>query len=231
MKKTTALLLCLAVLLCGCTNLKMLLPPEEVSFEGKTYATGFYENLVPADFQLLEEEGFTHRDILFRRVEHKQFILYHAHVGGYTSGALYCEKSQYAEAAAYYSDPDNFSYYCAIGVNDPSSTVELTGVDPVKFDALLAFTDVSVYLPFNIGDDRKNQTVELPIPDNDVTPRLFFYKDSKDQLFTTVKNIYYILDNTLYLVYYYDYEGDGKLVAVPVPEDLSDYFVEYMKAY
>lgn len=229
MKKIMAVLLCLAVLLCGCSELDLLVRGE-VIHEGTTYVTGFYGDLYPTNFSLTDEE-FTYRDIRFRRLEHESFTLYHADVGTYVSGTLYCEKSQYAEAAAYYSDPDNFSYYCAIGVNDPSSTVELTGVDPEKFDALLVFADQSEYLPFDFGDDRKSQTVELPIPDNDVTPRLFFYKDSKDQLFTTVKNIYYILDNTLYLVYYYDYEGDGKLVAVPAPEDLSDYFVEFMKAY
>ena len=234
MKKIMAVLLCLAVLLSGCAELDLMVRGE-VTYEGTTYVTGFYGDLYPQNFSLTEET-FTVNDILFRRLEHESFTLYHADVGSYASGTLYCEENQYAEAAAYYSDPENFTYYCAIGPDNrdnPAPVTELTGVDPEKFDALLAFAAQSEHLPFDFGDEREKQTVDLPMPDEDVTPRLRFYKDSNDRLFTTVKNSWYILDGTLYLVYYWDhdYEGDGKLVAVPAPEDLSDYFVEYMKAY
>jgi len=102
------------------------------------------------------------------------------------------------------------------------------------FDALLSFSDESYYDPFDSLHNSKIETVELPMPDNWGDTRLTFYKESNDALFCSDKGYgYYIIDNSLYMVYQYDF-GHGeykKLIAVKVPDDISNYFVRFMKDY
>ena len=72
------------------------------------------------------------------------------------------------------------------------------------------------------------------MPDNTKDTRLVFYKQSNDGLFVSyARTDFYILNNHLYAVYRYDF-GHGeyeKLIAVKAPDDISTYFVEYMKSY
>ena len=102
------------------------------------------------------------------------------------------------------------------------------------FDALLSFAEQSYYDPFDRLHNSKVKTVELPMPDNMVDTRLVFYKESKDLLFCSSKgNDYYIIDDSLYMVYQYDY-GHGKsekMIAVEAPEEVSTYFVGFMKSF
>ena len=78
------------------------------------------------------------------------------------------------------------------------------------------------------------EKVEFPMPDDTKDTRLVFYKQSKDNLFVSSKGTdYYIINGHLYAVYQYDF-GHGeyeKLIAVKVPSEISNYFVEYMKSY
>lgn len=163
--------------------------------------------------------------------------MYHADIGSYTEGTIYCSKKDYEDALAFYNNPQNYSYYCILGVNSNTQskmTVELSDIDTDKFNALLEFADKSNYDPFDKKHNDKIEKVELPMPDNTKDTRLVFYKESTDKLFNSSKGTdYYILDNHLYSVYQYVF-GHGeykKLIAVKVPDDISDYFVEYMKPY
>lgn len=210
--------------------------PASVSIEKQTYKTGFYGTLFPDHFDCAEE-AVTVGGIEYQRIEHETFNLLHADVGQYAEGTIYCDERQYAEAQRYYSEPQNFSYYCIIGVDSDDTvaqTVELNNIEASQFEALLNFADDSEYMPFASTHNGMVEKVELPMPDDKTTRQLIFYKKSIDSLFVSNSgHAYYIVDGTLYFVYQYDF-GRGeyeKLIAVRVPSEISDYFVEYMEPY
>lgn len=234
-RKFFVVLLSILLLLSGCG----LAPegPESVQIDDKTYKTGFYGTLYPYEYSLTEHT-LQSDDLTLVRISHDTFELYHADVGSYVEGTIYCEENQYEQALAYYANPENYTFFCTLGVNmtdgTRAQTVELSNVDTVMFDELLSFADRSYYAPFDSKHNSGVETVELPMPDNTVDTRLMFFKESNDALFCSNKgNDYYIIDNSLYMVYQYDY-GHGeyeKLIAVKVPEDISTYFVSFMEPF
>lgn len=235
MRKFLIILLSMMLALSGCG----LSPegPDAVRIDDKVYRTGFYGTLYPSGYSLTEhtlQDG----DLTLVRIAHDMWELYHADVGPYVDGTIYCEESQYEEAAAYYGNPDNYRYFCTLGVEKSdgtqAQTVELTGVDTARFDELLSFADKSEYDPFDDRHNSRVETVDLPMPDDTVDTRMVFYKESKDGLFCSPKGRdYYIIDHHLYMVYQYDY-GHGeyeKLIAVKAPQKLSAYFVSFMESF
>lgn len=176
-------------------------------------------------------------DLTLVRIAHDPFDLYHADVGPYTTGTIYCEASQYEQVLAYYSNPENYAFFCVLGVDmtdgTSTQTVELSNVDSVLFDDLLNFAEKSSYAPFNSLHNSKVETVDLPLPNHTVDTCMVFYKERNDFLFLFRKwNDFYIIDHVLYMVYQYDY-GYGeyeKLIAVKVPENISAYFIALMES-
>lgn len=211
--------------------------PETLQIDNKIYKTGFYGTLYPSGYSLTEDT-LQADDLTLVRIVHDTFELYHADVGPYVQGTIYCEESQYEQALAYYSDPRNYKYFCIFGVDliggTQARTMELPNVDTTMFDDLLSFANKSEYAPFDSWHNSKVETVELPMPDDTVDIRMVFYKESNDGLFCSTQGTdYYIIDNSLYMVYQYDY-GHGeyeKLIAVKVPENISAYFVSFMEPF
>ncbi len=235
MKKVLALSLVLLMTLTGCVGLS---PdgPETLTLGENRYKTGFYGILFPNEYELSDKK-LEIDDIVLNRINHESFELYHADIGSYTEGTIYCSEKDYESALSFYNDAENYSYYCILGVDsDTQSTkiIELTDVDTTKFNELLDFADQSNYDPFDKNHNAKIEKVELPLPDDTKDTRLVFYKQSKDDLFVSSTGTdYYIINNHLYAVYQYDF-GHGeyeKLIAVKVPDEISTYFVEYMKSY
>ncbi len=234
-KKWFVAVLILVIILPGCVG---LVPdgPALLEGDGKTYQTGFYGDLFPHEFELTDQTSSV-EGITLTKLLHPQFQLYHAEIGPYASGTLYCAGEDYENAVAFYSDPSNYTYFCILGANTDTTqekTVEIPQVDPVKFEALWDFARQSEYDPFDSAHNAKVEKVDLPMPDSTKDIRLVFYKESVDSLFTSIKgNEYYIFNNRLYMVYQYDC-GHGeyeKLIAVQVPLELSNYFVDLMKSY
>ena len=233
MKKLLMVLLSL-ILLSGCA-----VASRTVKIEGKKYKTGFYGSLFP-DESVYYMKTSVGQDSEIKKIEHELFDMYIAQatdpktLSQYT---VYCAEDQYDDAVTYYSDPENYSYYCILGVDSDTQsikTIELTDVDTSKFNSLLDFADKSNYDPFDKKHNAKIDKVELPMPDDTKDTRLVFYKQSKDDLFVSFKGTdYYIIGGHLYAVYQYDsgYGEYEKLIAVKVPDEISTYFVEYMKSY
>lgn len=235
MRKFFAIAILLALTLTGCVG---LVPdgPETLKSDDKTFQTGFYGTLFPNDFEL-DGESLEINNITLNRIVHDSFELYHADIGSYTEGTIYCAEKDYENALAFYNDPQNYSYHCILGVDSDTQstrTVDFSDIDTNKYNALLEFADQSNYDPFDQKHNNQIEKVELPMPDDTKDIRLVFYKESKDNLFVSSKGTdFYILNNHLYAVHQYDY-GHGeyeKLIAVKVPDDISAYFVKYMKSY
>lgn len=96
------------------------------------------------------------------------------------------------------------------------------------------FAAANSYDPFDTKKSESAETIRLPIPDSGKAPRLVFYKESKDGYFTSDKSYqFHIAGGNLLLVCYYDY-GHGEyeeLVAVEVPDELGQYFIELLAQY
>lgn len=236
MKKFLIVFLSAMLLLSGCFGLAPA-GPESVEIDGRTYKTGFYGTLYPCEYPLTEQT--LHGDNLtLVQIQHNAFELYHADIGPYVEGTVYCEESQYDKLLSYYADPVNYSFYCTLGVDmlsgETAQIMEIPDVDPNMFEDLLRFAEVSYYDPFNSEHNSQIETEELPMPDDTVQTRLVFYKKSKDSLFISSRGYeYYIIDDHLYFVYQYDFSHGEyeKLIAVKVPDNISTYFVAYMKPY
>lgn len=235
MKKFFLIILILMLTLAGCIGLAPN-GPEILKANEQTLKTGFYGTLIPNDF-VLTEVTLEIQNIKLSKISHDHFDLYHADIGSNIAGTIYCTEKDYENALAFYADPNNFSYYCTLGVDSytqSTKTVEIADVDRGKFDALLAFAEQSDYNPFDKAHNAKIEKVDLPMPDDTKDTRLVFYKQSNDDLFVSyARTEFYILNNHLYAVYQYDC-GHGeyeKLIAVKAPDDISTYFVEFMKPY
>ena len=235
MKKFFSIVLILALTLTGCVGMS---PdgPEKLTLGENSYKTGFYGTMFPNEYELSDEK-LEVDSIVLNRINHESFELYHADIGPYTEGTIYCAEKDYEKALAFYNDPKNYSYYCILGVDSDTQntrTIELTDVDTTKFNALIDFSDKSNYDPFDKKHNAKIDKVELPMPDNNKDTRIVFYKESSDYLFKSSSGTdYYIIDGHLYAVYQYDF-GHGeyeKLIAVKVPNEISNYFVKYMQTY
>ncbi len=233
MKKFFAIFLGIILLLSGCSNFSLGVPETLESGE-KIYETGFYGSLYPNNLNP-EDCTLDIGNITLTKIENDKFDLYHADIGTYTEGTIYCEQSDYENAVKYYNNPNNYSYYCILSVASDkivSKNIEIPDIDTVKFNALLKFADESRYDPFNMIHNNKINKVDLPMPDENKDIRINLYKESSDSLFiSTTGDDYYIINNSLYLAYQYDY-GKGlyeKLIAVKVPDEIGNYFVEYLK--
>jgi hypothetical protein len=208
-----------------------LLVPKNVTIDGTTYRNGFYGELWPNNFTLKSDVikvGINE----FHRVDCEKFDWVHSYIGSKSEGIIYCAEDQWEQVSEFYSSNDNFVYYCRIGaeyVDRDPIIVTIPDIDPSKFDELMGFADKNCYNPFGSNADVK--TRRLPIPDRDKSPKLIFYKESKDGFFASYQGyIFHALDGKLLLLFYYDY-GHGKyeeMVAVDVPDDLGQYFINLL---
>ncbi|GHU28768.1 hypothetical protein FACS1894172_11120 [Spirochaetia bacterium] len=211
-----------------------ILVPKTVIIDKVKYRNGFYGELYPINLTYKDETykvGFNE----FRRINCEQFDLVHSNIGETTEGVLYCAEDQWKQAYAYYDNPRNYFYYYSIvagyGYTKGDLVIDISiSIDPKKFEELMEFAKNHSYNPFKSDENVKIQ--RLPLPDKDKSPRCIFYKESKDGYFTSYKGYYFhIIDGKLMLVYYYDY-GHGEyeeLVAVAIPNDIGQHFIELMK--
>jgi hypothetical protein len=203
--------------------------PSTVTIEGTTYRNGFYEGLYPV-YCTYSTDRTKVGSNYFRRVNYEKIDCVKFSNDGTVMDIIYCADGQWEQAHAYYADRDNFVYYCKIGRENiyRDSVIEIIkDIEHEMFDKLMVFADENGYNPFN--PSKKIITHRLPFPNNDESPELTFYRESNDGYFTSSKeNKFYVVNNKLLLVYFYDY-GHGEyeeLVAVDVPDKLGQYFIE-----
>lgn len=223
--------------LTGCTSWNPLLGPKTVKIEGKTYTTGFYaDDLWIKDAPKLEE-AYEIGGVRFRLLDGGTFDCANGAAGGKTGGMIYVLDSQLEEARAYYADPENYVYYCAVGVKysreGEGEVFEIEDIDLEKYDALMGIGSTFGYDPFdmvkNYASERK--AVEIDVSKTDVRPYINFYRESRDGLFTSSKaSNFFILDGTMYLARYHN--GTKEIVsAVELPEETAAYFIDLVEGF
>lgn len=230
------IMFCISFFVSGCGMLAS--EPDTVTIDGQKYTTGFYGTLYPDNFEC-SEETYDVDDTEYRRIEDERFDLIHASIGFYESGTIFCKESQYEEAKEYYSDLNNYNYYCRIGEHDLDEpdfepiVIDLSEADKEMLDALIVFGEENEFDPFNSFKNKEVQQVKFPfIPDSKTSPQLIFYKESKDGLFTSVKGSKFrVIEGKLYLIFFYDrnFGESEETVAVEVPDEMNDYILELLE--
>jgi hypothetical protein len=206
--------------------------PETVTIEDVSYRNGFYSDLFPVNF-IYSNDYYETNGNKFRRVDFEMFDLIKLSNDGNILDVLYCAESQWEQAHTYYMNRDNFVYYCRIGMPniyiDPT-IISISDIDHKKFDDLMIFANENSYNPFSSNNNVVTQ--RLLISDKDESPQLIFYRKSKDGFFTSSEaNHFHIIKDKLWLVFFYDYNhgNNEELVAVTVPNDLGQYFIELLR--
>ena len=92
------------------------------------------------------------------------------------------------------------------------------------FVLIVIFAGENVYEPFRSNSN--GQEVIMESPDPDKSPRVDFYKESKDGYFISDRAYhFYVVNEKLYFLRYFDRKEDT-MHAVQVPEEIAGYFLE-----
>ena len=199
--------------------------PETVMIDDVVYRSGFYGDLWPRNLSYSGDPTTIGKND-FYHVDNDRFDWVHSDIGVDDCGVLYCAENQWEQACSYYSDSDNFTYYCRITRNGSlQRQYTVADMDLDKFNALFDFAKANDYNPFATNPDIETQ--DLPLPDYDVSPILVFYCESNDGFYTAYKGYsYHIINGKLYKVFQYRHGDEQVLRAVEVPEEFGDYFVK-----
>lgn len=144
--------------------------------------------------------------------------------------AVYFPAAVCDDAVHYYRNPENFLFYCWLGNladQQHADIYSLDAIDSAMFDRLLQFYLENDSKPFSSSNDVDGQMF-VPIPEGSFADgELSFYKESDDGVFTTPRFTLRIVDDRLCLLHHYDFadEDHPQMKVVPLPTDLSDYFL------
>jgi len=213
----------------SCSFVGYSVAPDTVKIDGVTYRGGFYGDLWIEDMAY-EEGTYTVGGVEYRRVINERFDWVQCNLGPRSGGVVLCAEDQWEEARAYYADGDAYEYYCRVGTERAGFKPVLYSIDYVdtrKMNELIDFSESNIYDPF--GSNKGKETCRLPMPDYEESPAIVFYKVSKDGNFGSVRgDKLFIIEGKLYLLYQNDYRDEDNpiLVAVQVPDELGQYFVD-----
>lgn len=173
----------------------------------------------------------------FRRVEFEGHDWVHSNGGGTTGGIVYCAESEWEQTRDYYADSANFTYYCGgKGYSTSEESGELLKIDAQKYDELLAFGEEYGYKPFDRRSNEKAEQIAYRLPAEAFDKGIGFIKASNDGYFMTGgSHEYFIYDGKLIFVFYHDggakNGGIKEVVAIDVPDELGQYFIDLLAQY
>ena len=221
-----------------------IIVPTSVTIEGVTYRSGFYGELYPLFGQvgdigsdtLQKETVFDVGSHQFCRVGFEGHDWIHSFIGSYSGGTVYCAENEWEQMRDYYADPSNFEYYLGVGHYMIENSVSIPEIDTQRFDELLAFGNENQYKPFDRQSNEAAMKKVRRIPEAEYLGGICFYKVSNDGYFTTIKNpMYFVHGGKLLLVFYHDGGRDNggirEVVAIDVPDELGQYFIELSERY
>ena len=237
MKKISLVLIWGFVLcLSGCMSLNQnsLDVPETVEIEGDTYRTGFYGSDLWVENMEFTGTEYEVNGTRFRGLDCNGFACVQASIGGKTNGVLYCQDVQWEDAAAYYDNAENPTYYCEIEATsyEPERLTELETVDLDQWNALLNQSNVYAYDPFDLIKNMasEHKAVEFDTLEMNPLPYIHFYRKSTDKKFISSRGSrFFIWDGTLYLARYHN-SKEHRLSAVEIPAETAKYFLETIEA-
>jgi len=221
-----------------------VMTPTSVTIDGVTYRSGFYGDLFPLFGQVGQIGSETLGDEIlyddglhkFKRVEFEGHDWVHSYVGGTTGGTVYCAESEWEQTHDYYADSANFIYYCGGKPYTSEEGDEYPQIDAQKFDELFAFGEEYDYKPFDERSNERAMQIAYRLPEEAFEKGLKFTKASNDGYFKVGgSHEYFVHDDKLILVFYHDGGRDNggikEVVAIDVPDELGQYFIDLMERY
>jgi len=243
-KTFLSVLFCIALVTlsgCGIANriVDHFVEPTSVTIDGVTYRSEFYGDLYPMFYQvgdvgmetLQQEIVYEDGSRQYRRVDFEGHNWVHCYTGKYISGMVYCAESEWEQTKSYYENPENFDYY----FGHSEDNVLIPEIDYQKFDELKAFEKENQHNPFDVFYEENEKDRTRRIPESEFKDSFTFLKESKDGYFHTINCGYFIYEDKLFLLFYHDggrtNGGIEEVVAMEVPDELGQYFIELSKKY
>lgn len=187
MKRFLAILLSvvLAVMCVSCGKLTSL--PDTVKSDGKEYQRAFSNTMFPCDDSMRSDA---------KKISGRSYYMYSATPYDcrivYSNNAkpnIYFVEEQFKDAAAFYSDPGNFDFYCIFGNLfdiEGQQKYLINEIDTSMFEQLIAFAEKNSYDPLSIFHDTKGlKTIMLQDPQHWEEDEIHIFKESKDGAFCT----------------------------------------------
>ena len=248
-RKIIVLLTCVPLLLLvGCSTIYRVISNNSsltsVTIEGITYMSGFYGELYPIFGQvgdigsetLIKDKEYDVGTHSFRRVDYEGHDWVHSYIGKYSGGTVYCAENEWDQMYDYYADSNNFDYYFGIGYYMSENVWNISDIDSQKFDELLTFGNINEYKPFDSRSNEKVMENICRIPKAEFLESVCFYKVSHDGYFTTIQAPrYFVHDDKLLMIFFHDggRESGGieEVVALEVPDELGEYFINLIEQY
>ncbi len=237
MKKYIFLFLLLTLVLCysSCTfNFGKPDTATTAIIEEKEYKKAFIGELYPGD-EFAPNDGVKVSENLYYQYSETPYDCYIAYDRN-AEPNVYFEIEKFDEATSYYSDSNNYKFFCLLGnVHDTNQQkiLEIQKIDYLMFNQLLEFSSNNNYNLFAAFTDEDGlKKVPIPNPDNWTADEIHFYKESNDGAFGTSKGYTFILlDDKLCFLYRYDFGDDDVPVMLvrSIPSEVSDYFCSLLK--
>ena len=234
MKKHIFYILLLILVLCFSSCSLNLDKPDTVTIEGKEYKKAFVGELYPFD-EFDSDDGVTVSENVYYKHSQTPYDCYISYDRN-AEPNVYFAKDDFDEAKLYYSDSNNFEFFCLFGnIHDQNGQqiINLKNIDCEMFNSLLEFSKNTDYNPLTSLNNEEG-LIKIPFadPDDWMADERHFYKESKDGAFTTLKAYTFILhENKLYFLYQYDFSNDEAPVMLvrEVPSETGDYFCDLLK--
>ncbi len=202
--------------------------PETVEINGIMYKAAISASLYPLTEVADKEPDMKHRGIAYYMYTDGKYDCYIAYdYNGEPN--IYFSDSQYDEAVLYYTSSENFTYYCKFGnIHDEHNNNYhvIHNVNSELFEKLLSYASEKSYNPFTVFKE-VNDLEEIPVNNSDdwMKDEIHFYKESNDGAFTTsLGKTFYLLDDKLVLLYYYDFgdEDNPVMLIRRIPSEFND---------
>ena len=221
------------VLCCASCTVKLSLP-ESVTIDGKEYKKAFVNELAPLydEFSNVSAKKIAGKS--YYPFSKTSFDCYFAYDYNADSN-IFFESTQFDEAVSYYSNIENFNFFCILGSlyeENGHLLFELEEIDYSMFEQLIEFAELYAYNPltsFNKTEGLKE--IPVPNPDDWMEEEVYFYRDSKDGAFTIERHAFILHEREFYLLYRYDFTNEEAPIMLvrDVPEFLEDYFCELIE--
>lgn len=136
---------------------------------------------------------------------------------------LFCPQDEWEELHSYYADDNNYIYYYKVVINNESDGEHIVeNADMGKFNDIIEFSVKNGYLSTS-HPEAERLTLSAKS-----TPRIRFYKESKDGFLETHTDEFYIYDGNLYLFRYHN-GSTGMIEVATLPTELETYFSDLLK--
>ena len=235
LKKTLIFILVSSLSFLSSCNIFLKYPelPETVEIKGEKYIKAFDPGYL---FTLLPDsmrDDVKIDGILYKFSKTDSYGFYRGIDQKTRTAAIYFPDDHFNEAKAYYSNAENYTYYCHIGniyeINDQTRH-KVPDMDAEKLDELCAL-DARVER-HKFKRDKELDIITVDMPNGTMLNQVYFFRESNDGILSSGTVLLEFYEGRLVLLYAYiaGPPGKEKMSFAELPEDLQAYFLPIYQA-